>query len=177
MNLLALIGSPRKKSNTDTLVDQVLAGAAARGHSAEKVFLYDLQISPCLDCRKCKKDNLVCPIEDGMAGLYPRLEAADLIVFGTPNYWYGPSAKMKLFIDRLRPFIANEKLRGKKAVVVVPAAEGPSACGPMMEMFRMSCDYVGLELVGQIAVQAYERGEIKTNAEELRRAFDLGASL
>jgi multimeric flavodoxin WrbA len=176
MNILALIGSPRKKSNTDTLVDRVLAGAASRGHAAEKVYLYGLEIGPCLDCRKCKKGGLVCPIPDGMAELYPRLEAADLIVFGTPNYWYGPTAKMKLFIDRLRPFIANGKLKGKQAAVVVPAAEGPSACGPMLTMFEMSFEYIGVDLVGRIVVKAYERGEIKDHPDELDRAFELGAS-
>ena len=43
------------------------------------------------------------------------MDEADIIIFGTPNYWYGPTAKMKLLIDRMRPYIANEKLNGKKA--------------------------------------------------------------
>jgi len=49
-----------------------------------------------------------------MKKIYPKMEKADLILFGTPNYWYGPTGKMKLLIDRMRPFVANKKLKGKK---------------------------------------------------------------
>jgi len=77
-------------------------------------------------------------VKDSMQEIYPKMDEADLIIFGMPNYWYGPTAKMKLLIDRMRPYIANGKLKGKKVVVVTPAAEGPDACGPLIEMFGMS---------------------------------------
>ena len=138
MNILALIGSPRKGSNTDTLVDQLLDGSKTKGHMSEKLYLYDYEISPCIDCRKCKKDDCACVIKDDMQEIYPKIDIANLIIFGTPIYWYGPSAKMKLLIDRIRPYVANGKLKGKKAIVVAPATEGPNACGPLIEMFRMT---------------------------------------
>jgi len=177
MKILALIGSPRKGSNTDTLVEQILEGAKAKGHISDKLYLYDYEISPCIDCRKCKKGDLVCPINDGMQEIYPKMEETDLIIFGTPNYWYGPTGKMKLLIDRIRPFVANGKLRGKRAIVVTPAAEGPDACGPLIEMFRMSFDFLEMEFAGTIVAAAYERGEIKEDEKTLRNAYDLGASL
>jgi multimeric flavodoxin WrbA len=68
------------------------------------------------------------------------MEEADLIIFGTSNYWYGPTAKMKLLIDGMRPYVANEKLKGKEAAFITPAAEGPDACGGLTEMFRRSFD-------------------------------------
>jgi len=83
---------------------------------------------------------------------------------------------MKLLIDRVRPYVANGKLKGKKAVVISPAAEGPSACGPLIEMFRMSFDYLEVKFTGKILAQADERGEIKDNHEVLKNAYDLGAS-
>jgi multimeric flavodoxin WrbA len=81
MKILALIGSPRIGSNTDILLDWVLQGAQSSGHATEKIYLYDYQISPCLDCRRCKKDDFTCHLLDGMSEIYPRLEEADLIVF------------------------------------------------------------------------------------------------
>jgi multimeric flavodoxin WrbA len=177
MKILALIGSPRKRSNTDTLVEETLKGCQESGHACEKIYLYDYEISPCIDCRKCKKDNYVCVIDDGMQEIYPKMDGADLIIFGTPNYWYGPTAKMKLLIDRMRPYVANGKLRGKKAVVISPAAEGPKACGPLIEMFRLSFDYLEMEFAGKILATAYERGEIKENEKELKKAYDFGISL
>jgi multimeric flavodoxin WrbA len=177
MKILALVGSPRKGSNTDILVDQILRGSKEGGHRSEKVYLYDFEILPCIDCRRCKKGSFVCPIKDGMRRIYPKMEKADLLLFATPNYWYGPTGKMKLLIDRMRPFVANGKLKGKKWVLVTPAAEGAKASGALVQMLRFSFDYLGMELVGKMLVKAYEKGEIKDNQRELLRAFRLGACL
>lgn len=177
MKILAIIGSPRKKGNTDILVDETLKGSHIQGHTYDKIYLYDYEISPCIDCRRCKKENQSCILNDGMRKIYPKMEGADVILFGTPNYWYGPSAKMKLLIDRMRPFIANKRLKGKGAVIITPAAEGADACGPLIEMFRMSFDYLEIEFIDKILAKAYEKGEIDQNQKELKRAYDLGASL
>jgi multimeric flavodoxin WrbA len=177
MHITALVGSPRRAGNTDLLLDRILLGAESRGHSGKKIYLYDYHISPCLDCRGCNKGSFDCRLEDGMIEIYPRLEDADVIVFGTPVYWYGPTAKMKLLIDRLRPYIASKRLRGKRSILVSPSEEGPSCCGPLVEMFRMSLLYLGMEMAGCLLAKAYERGEIGGQPEELRRAWELGASL
>ncbi|UCC58231.1 MAG: flavodoxin family protein [Candidatus Bathyarchaeum sp.] len=177
MKILALIGSPRRGSNTDTLVVHILRGSETNGHTSEKLYLYDYSISPCIDCRNCKKGNHLCSLNDGMQKIYPKLEASDLIIFGTPLYWYGPTGKMKLLLDRMRPLIANGKLKGKKAVIATPSEEGSGACGPLLEMFRMSCNYLGMEFAGKIFVKAYERGEIEENPIELEKAYKFGCSL
>jgi multimeric flavodoxin WrbA len=177
MRILALIGSPRRGGNTDLLVDRILQGASEKGHTTDKLYLYDYEILPCIDCRGCKRGELACGLEDRVREIYPMLEASDIIVFGTPIYWYGPTAKMKLLIDRLRPFIASRKLSGKRGMIVVPSEEGQGCCGPLVEMFRMSLEYLGMTFAGSMLAQAYEKGEIKEMPEELRRAYELGAAL
>lgn len=177
MKIVALIGSPRKGSNTDTTVDQIVAGAAEKGHISEKLYLYDYEVAPCVDCRGCKEPPYACVLSDDAPAIYAKMEEADLIIFGTPLYWYGPTAKMKLLIDRLRPYIASRKFEGKKGVVVTPSEEGAEACGLIVEMFRKSFEYLGMEFAGVILPKAYERGEIKENEEELKRAYELGSSL
>jgi multimeric flavodoxin WrbA len=179
MKILALIGSPRKGGNTDILIDEILRSAVKNGHKAEKLYLYDYDILPCLDCCRCKRSdsNYNCALRDGMQKIYLRLEESGIIIFGTPVYWYGPTAQMKLFIDRLRPFIASRKLLGKKGLVVVPSEEGPGCCGPLMEMFNRSFDYLGMEMLGSILAKAYERGEVARSIEEMKKAIDLGATL
>ena len=112
-----------------------------------------------------------------MQQIYPLMEGADVIVFGTPVYWYGPTAKMKMLIDRMRPFVENKKLGGKRAVVVAPSAEGQAACDPLLEMFRRMFLYLKMELAGTVFVKAYEKGEVIKNKRELDRAYVLGASL
>ena len=179
MRVLAVLGSPRKGGNTEVLVDEILRGAKAKGHITERLRLYDYEILPCLDCRGCKREasGYTCSLSDGMGEIYATLESADLIIFATPIYWYGPTAKMKLFIDRLRPYIVSRKLAGKKGLVVAPSEEGAACCEPLLKMFAMSFDYLGLENAGSLLAQAYEKGEIKKRPEELERAREMGLTL
>ncbi len=177
MKVIGLIGSPRIGSNTDLLVTSILEGATANKNSTEKVYLYPLDIKPCVDCKACKKGTLQCALKDGMTPLYSKLEEADVIVFGTPLYWYGPSAKMKLLIDRLRPFIASKKLAGKKAVVVVPSEEGAEACNLTVEMYRMSFKYLEMDLVNVLLATASEKAEVKQQPETLKAACEIGKNL
>ena len=100
MKVLGIVGSPRRKGNTEVLVDEVLAGAAEVGISTEKVILTDLQISPCKACDACRKSEN-CLQEDDMMELLDKMGQCDVWVLGTPLYWWGPSAQFKVFLDRL----------------------------------------------------------------------------
>ena len=177
MKVLGLVGSPRKGGNTDLLVSAILYGAGASNHEIEKLFLYNVDISPCVDCRGCKKGTFQCVLKDGMKLLYPKLESADVIVFGTPLYWYGPTGKMKLMVDRLRPYIASKRLKGKKAILVVPSEEGADACNLVVGMFELSFKYLEMDLVGKILAQASEKGEVREQPNVLDEAFKLGKAL
>lgn len=177
MKILALTGSPRKEGNTDILVDRVLSGAATAGHQCEKIYLYDLDLLPCIDCRTCKKGDKVCTRDDDMRDIYPKIEGADVIIFGTPLYWYGPSGPMKLLIDRLLPYSGTGSLKGKQAVLVIPSAEGPAACDAVVTMFRLSFDYLGIGIADVLLPIAYEKGEVAKDAEILDRAYMAGSSL
>jgi len=177
MIVLGLMGSPRKGGNTDILVDAVLGEAEARGHEVSKVSVYDAGIGPCVDCRGCKKDDLECVVEDGMQEVYPKLDEADVIVFGTPVYWSGPSGPMKQLVDRLRPYYGNKKLSGKKAVLVAPAGDGPSDADLLSEMFSRSFGLLGVECVGEALGKAYDKKEILEDKKAMERARALGRSL
>jgi multimeric flavodoxin WrbA len=174
MKVLGLVGSPRRGGNTDLLVDTVLEGATKNKHQTEKVYLYGIDIAPCVDCRVCKKGNYECALKDGMRALYPKLEEADVIVFGTPLYWYGPSAKMKLLLDRLRPYIASKKLKGKRAVLLVPSEEGADACSHVVGMFNLSFGYLEMQITGVLLPKASEKGEVKQQPHVLEEAKPLG---
>ena len=102
---------------------------------------------------------------------------ADLIIFGTPIYYYGPTGQMKLLFDRMRPYGTSGKVKGKKGVIVAPSAEGAKCCGPLIKMFRMSFDYLGIDFAGKVLGTAYEKGEIEQDKRELKKAYDLGMSL
>lgn len=177
MHVLALIGSPRKGGNTDILVDAVLAGATREGHEVRKIHLRDFAVGPCVDCRGCKRGALACVVEDGMQEIYPLLDAADAIVFGTPIYWCGPSGLMKNAFDRLRPYFANKRLRGKRALVATVAAEGAAEADLTVEMFRRSFSFLGMDFAGCVMGKGYDGGDVRNDERALAEAVLLGDRL
>ncbi|MEM2146908.1 MAG: flavodoxin family protein [Candidatus Jordarchaeaceae archaeon] len=176
MKVTALVGSPRKGGNTDLLIDKILEGAKNAGASTRKIYLYDQMILPCADCRKCLKD-LKCRENDDMQKIYQEIDDSDVIIFGTPIYWYTMSAVMKLLVDRLRPYTANNKLRGKRAALVIPSAEGIEACKDLLKIFTDIFNVLEVRLVDSLCVKAYELGEVKNQFESLEKAYRLGESI
>jgi len=179
MKAIAINGSPHMdEGNTAMILNPFLEGLKEAGCDAELFYTRKLKIGPCNGDMSCWFINPgVCAQKDDMEILAPRLKEADIIIFATPVYWYGPTAKMKLLIDRLRPYISSRKLAGKKGLVVSPSEEGASCCGPLLQMFTMSFEYLGMLNGGSLLAQAYEKGEIIKRPEELHRAREKGLSL
>ncbi len=51
MKIMAIVGSPRKGSNTDILIDKVIEGAQSKADvDVEKLYLYDANIKYCNGC-------------------------------------------------------------------------------------------------------------------------------
>lgn len=92
--ILGVVGSPRRKGNTHILVSRILEGAKKEGAATEIIFLNDLTIRECDGCHVCWKGRK-CSKKDDMNNIYPKIIQSDVIIFGTPVYWYGPTALMK----------------------------------------------------------------------------------
>lgn len=158
-----LIGSPRKRGNTSIMAGMLKDGLNSNKFSFAIKYLYDFNIKPCVDCRGCKKDTMECILEDDMSKIYPDLEEADVIIIGTPIYWYGPSAKMKLLLDRLRPYYANKRLAGKSIALLLPAATGAADCDLTIEMFKRSAEALNMKYLGQAMAKGYDIGEVRND--------------
>lgn len=156
--ILILNGSPRKKGNT-AILSEYLINHINNKLSVEQLYLYDFKIRSCVDCRACKKGDLVCVLDDGMKELYSKIDEADYIIIGTPIYWFGPTATTKLLLDRFRPYYVNKKLTGKKAALILPAGTGASDCDLTTEMFKRSFNALGLEFLGAITSESYDLGD------------------
>lgn len=177
MEILALIGSPRKGGNTDALADVLLEKALENGHRTKKVYLHDHRIGPCIDCRACKREPWTCPLPDDMPSIYAALQAADLIVFATPVYWFGPTGPMKQLLDRLRPYYANRALSGKGAVLVAVAGDGPAQADLLEDLVRRSLGALDVSYLGSVLATGYDRGDVLRDTAALDAAASLGASL
>jgi multimeric flavodoxin WrbA len=182
MKILGIVGSPRKEGNTDILVNEVLRGARDVGATTEKIFLNDLDIKPCQStCSDYCKKTGDCRIKDDMSQLYKKTFDSDVLVLGTPVYWYGPSAQLKAFIDRWYAFSHPEfveKMKGKKAILVAPFEESDiSASDPLVNMISKSMSYLKMKLIRKLLVTAGKKGAVKENLEAMNQAYNIGHEL
>jgi len=179
--ILGIVGSPRKKGNTHILVDRILDGARESGAETEILFLGDLHIRECDGCHVCWKSSL-CSKKDDMLDVYPKIVQSDVIVFGTPVYWYGPTALMKCFIDRMVYFNCSRnrvKIRGKAAAIAVPFEEDNLKTADLLvKFFEKSLQYLEMKLTGKILVPGVgKRGDILRKEDRLKEAFNFGIKL
>lgn len=98
--VLIISGSPRKQGNSDLLCDEFARGAREAGHQVEKVRVAELKIGYCRACYYCAKHDGVCAIKDDMAVLLAKIQAADVVVWASPVYFYSIDAQLKAVIDR-----------------------------------------------------------------------------
>ena len=65
---VGIVASPRKRMNTDTIVQKILDGCQKAGASVLKIYLNDLEIHPCQSCKI--QDGEGCVHRDGMDEIY-----------------------------------------------------------------------------------------------------------
>ena len=101
MKVIGINASPRKKANTQTLLEALLEGAEENGAEIRLVNLRELDINGCLGCEGCKKHLGKCVQKDDLTTLLQEMTTYDAIVLGTPVYWYHVTAQFKMLVDRL----------------------------------------------------------------------------
>ena len=55
MKILGIYGSPRKKGNSEILLDKALEGAESTGAEITRIYARDLKMVGCLECGGCDK--------------------------------------------------------------------------------------------------------------------------
>jgi multimeric flavodoxin WrbA len=177
MKMVALLGSPRKRGNTELLVDAFAEGARSGGAEFEKVRLQDLEFKGCRACLACHKTGQ-CHQKDDMLGVYEKLLQADVWVMATPVYWWGPTAQIKAAIDRFYSLCYGdhpEQIKGKKFVLVTASADPVKIAAPYLRgMLKKSCGFLKMKWAGEIAAQAGPKGEVAGNKKALLKARSLG---
>ena len=181
--ILVLLGSPRKKGNSTTLANQIVAGVESAGATAEKIFLHGKAIAPCQACYACQRpDSKGCAIDDEMQPIYAKLIEADGWVIASPVYWFSMSAQTKLFLDRCLALTAykQDAFAGKRIAVAMSFGDEDafnSGCVNALRTFQDSARYVGANLVGMVYGSADKPGEIQSNTALMQQAEALGKKL
>jgi multimeric flavodoxin WrbA len=189
VQVLGLSASPRRDGNSFLLVDAAIEGAREAGHAAELVHVDDHVRHLLRDCRRCRDENGRCTIDDGFEGLLrERVLPAEAIVFGTPLYWYGVSAQLKAFLDRIFCYIAASEpdadlfvdgLMGKRLALVIASEESyPGAPLGVIHEIQEYARYTHSAFVGVVQGIGNQRRDVLLDPNNpLERARELGRRL
>jgi multimeric flavodoxin WrbA len=186
MKVLGIMGSPRRQSNTEILLDKALEGAREAGAEVEKVLVSKLKISPCLEIYACRKDGN-CAIKDDMQSLYKKLLEAGHIIFASPIFFYGVTSQAKAIIDRCQALwvrrhelgMGKEDKRERKGVFIsVGATRGEKLFDGAMLTVKYFFDAIGVKYAGDLLIRGIDnKGQIGEHPAALEDAFRLGQEL
>jgi multimeric flavodoxin WrbA len=198
MKIMAIVGSPRKGSNTDILIDKVIEGAQSKTDvEVEKLYLYDANIKYCNGCgaHSILQGSKDCPLPDDMAGILKRMQEADGFIFGSPNHGRTISAGMTNFFSRMMPLLkmhverddagnivhaeARPLIRGKKAVMVVSQGDNVASSSALVLMIlEANLRDFHLRKVGEVfSMFNLNRAQVQDKPEDLNKAFAAGVRL
>ena len=76
INILALIGSPRKHGNTDIMADEVLEGANSAGAAGNKIYLDDYRVRPIAEVEDNSRSRDDPRKNDDFTGLHDCLSSS-----------------------------------------------------------------------------------------------------
>jgi len=174
--VLGFVGSPRKDGNTDALVDAILSGAESAGARIEKIHLADLDIANCCECSICHSGGpKTCSIKDDMIGLAEKMQGADVLIFGTPVFWWGPSGIFKAFMDRWYGFDLG--FAEKKIIFAYPSGDPDEYVARFLRgMFEASLDYMDTKAFAYVpAAGAHDPGDLEKMTGVVANAKQIGA--
>jgi multimeric flavodoxin WrbA len=186
MKVLGIMGSPRRQSNTELLLDKALEGAREAGAEVEKVLVSKLKLSPCVENYSCLKDGN-CSIKDDMQPLYDRLAEADHVILASPIFFYGITAQAKALVDRcqalwVRRYVlkmggADKRVR-RGAFISVGATRGEKLFDGAVLTVKYFFDAIGVKYAGDLLVKGIDdKGQIEERPAALQDAFRLGREL
>jgi len=113
MKTLILNGSPRINGDTVSLINEVdkkLLG------EYKIVNAYRCNVSPCMDCRYCRK-NEGCSIQDEMQEIYSYIQECDNIIVASPIYFSEITGKLLDLGSRLQTYFCSRYFRKKEPIV------------------------------------------------------------
>ena len=186
-NILIISGSPRKDGNTAALVGWFADGARASGANVEVVDVgrMPFKVAGCSACRSCQQLlKYECVIKDGGKQVLDRMLEADVIVMATPLYFYGPSAQLKVIVDRMFSLFKWDNaagtmqtpMKGKLFALILSAFED-EGLDVVEKMFKITADYTGMPFASLLVPNVGVSGDVINKPGIREQAFAFGKKL
>ena len=171
MKALILSSSPRRDGNSAILAREVAKGLEEAGHDGR--FHYADQVLSAFlgDCRRCRRPNGECAIGDGYRDMFFNdFLPVDGLIVATPVYWYGMSAQLKAFFDRMFCYVAASypastsvvsKMQDKRIGLVLSSEETfPAVSSGIIHQVQEFSRYTHSKFVGVVHGYGNARGDV-----------------
>jgi multimeric flavodoxin WrbA len=150
IEILGISGSPIKNSNTDRLVKAMLD---ATGLESEFVKLSNINVRPCLACKKCVPDN-VCKVKDDFPDLAEKIKKAKVLIIGAYIPYGQIDGFTKALLERFWSLRhVNNLLRGKLCATILTGLMPDALDNVNQALATELRDFERMKLVGQLSVQ------------------------
>ncbi len=133
MKVTTILGSPRKKGNTATVLGCFEEDIVRRGHEVHRINIVESDVKGCLGCRAC--DNAIdypgCVQKDDAMAIFDRMIEAEAVVYASPLFCWGFTSQMKALIDRHFCLVKNyftpehKSFLENKATALLVTCTGP----------------------------------------------------
>jgi multimeric flavodoxin WrbA len=133
MAIVGISGSPIANSNTDRMIEAILAGS---GRETKFIKLSKLNFGPCRGCAHNCATTAMCGVKDDLHPYLADIRDAEALVIGSPVHHGFMTAWMFSFFSRTWCFMHENKTLNNKPVVFVSAGIDDIAAG--MKIFRSS---------------------------------------
>ena len=182
MKVMAFNGSARKDGNTANLLNLVLNELKLEGIKTDLVQLGGELLSGCIACSQCgKAKNKKCFIQtDKMNDYLFKMEEAEGILLGIPDYVSDVTGNMKAFIERAAIVSGSNggmfKHKVGAPVVAVRGAGSLHAFDTLSHFFLVNQMIIPGSNYWTQAV-GREPGDVNNNSEGLRAMKTLGRNM
>lgn len=175
LRVLGINGSPRNNSTTDTLLNIALRGAIDSGARETGVLrLAEYSLPPCEGCVSyqgvCNLEKCISNGGADVKRLLSSIQGADVLLFATPVYWFGPSGLMKNLIDRMTSLEHKKKSLDGRVGGILCSYEEEGASMTISQLFLTLSD---MGLMFPPYAYTYNRGEAVSPDTEFY-AYQLG---
>ena len=174
MKVLAINTSPRKKRNTEQLLDEVIKGCRSIGDHVEVEMVQvsdagESDFKMCRGCWACKKTGTCVCGDDYVKTILDKIKEADAIIFGIPVYFYSVTAQCKVIMDRSLAYMPI----GENKVVATAITCGSAGVASTLQ--AMQAYYSAQDLLDAGWVATYGKTDDKKVGKEV--AYGLGRKL
>lgn len=181
MKILLLNGSPRANGNTKTALNQLVRGLQSNVGDAE-VEMIDItkrKISGCIACESCQRNGGECVIPDDSAYIIRKIYDADVVVIGTPVYYWGMTSQMKMVVDKFysRNDQFNQQKKSLGIIVIGEAGLDDPQYQLISKQFECISNYLGWDFIFSKSISAYEADDLANDHEKLRELYELSAEV